>query len=122
MCESLYFNICEFSWYYLLNFPTVNLDNVYVKYWSLDFHYLEQTVHIAIVKLFSPVVLMSEQSTSFNVPGDTAAFVKLVLFCRTAYGNLGNVLSAKGQYDEAETSYRKALQYRPNMADVHYNL
>lgn len=108
--------------YYLLNFPTVNLDNVYVKYWSLDFHYLEQTVHIAIVKLFSPVVLMSEQSTSFNVPGDTVAFVKLVLFCRTAYGNLGNVLSAKGQYDEAETSYRKALQYRPNMADVHYNL
>jgi len=74
------------------------------------------------VKLFSPAVLISKQSTSFNVPGDTSAFVKLVLFCQTAYGNLGNVLSAKGQYDEAETSYRKALQYRPNMADVHYNL
>jgi Tetratricopeptide repeat. len=44
------------------------------------------------------------------------------LFCRTAYGNLGNVLSVKGQYEEAETYYRKALQYRPNMADVHYNL
>jgi Tfp pilus assembly protein PilF len=28
----------------------------------------------------------------------------------------------KGQYVEAEACYRKALQYRPNMADVHYNL
>jgi tetratricopeptide (TPR) repeat protein len=74
------------------------------------------------VKLLSPVVLMNKQSIFLNVPGDRAAYVKLVLFCRTAYGNLGNVLSAKGQYDEAETSYRKALQYRPNMADVHYNL
>jgi tetratricopeptide (TPR) repeat protein len=91
---------------------------MYIKYLSLYFHYLEQTVHIAILKLFSPVVLMSQR----RHPGDTAAYVKLVLFCRTAYGNLGNVLSAKGQYDEAETSYRKALQYRPNMADVHYNL
>jgi tetratricopeptide (TPR) repeat protein len=50
----------------------------------------------------------------------------LCLFCfvltDTAYGNLGNILSAKGQYEEAEACYRKALLYRPNMADVHYNL
>ncbi|XP_021915042.1 transmembrane and TPR repeat-containing protein 2-like isoform X2 [Zootermopsis nevadensis] len=39
-----------------------------------------------------------------------------------AYGNLGNILSVKGQYEEAEACYRKALLYRPNMADVHYNL
>ncbi|KAJ6221197.1 hypothetical protein RDWZM_007009 [Blomia tropicalis] len=39
-----------------------------------------------------------------------------------AYGNLGNILNAKGKTEEAEFAYRKALQYRPNMADVHYNL
>ncbi|KAJ9590241.1 hypothetical protein L9F63_016628, partial [Diploptera punctata] len=39
-----------------------------------------------------------------------------------AYGNLGNILSMNGQYKEAEHCYLKALQYRPNMADVHYNL
>ncbi|PSN52847.1 Transmembrane and TPR repeat-containing protein 2 [Blattella germanica] len=39
-----------------------------------------------------------------------------------AYGNLGNILSMKGQYEEAEACYRKALEFRPNMADVHYNL
>ncbi|XP_047122018.1 protein O-mannosyl-transferase TMTC2-like [Schistocerca piceifrons] len=39
-----------------------------------------------------------------------------------AYGNLGNILSMKGELEEAERCYRKALSYRPNMADVHYNL
>ncbi|XP_072385462.1 protein O-mannosyl-transferase Tmtc2 isoform X2 [Diabrotica undecimpunctata] len=39
-----------------------------------------------------------------------------------AYGNLGSVLSSQGRVDEAETAFRKALQHRPNMADVHYNL
>ncbi|CAH1124555.1 unnamed protein product [Ceutorhynchus assimilis] len=39
-----------------------------------------------------------------------------------AYGNLGSILNAKGRIDEAEQSFRKALEYRPNMADVHYNL
>lgn len=40
----------------------------------------------------------------------------------TAYGNLGSILSSQGRLDEAETALRTALQYRPNMADVHYNL
>ncbi|XP_057663006.1 protein O-mannosyl-transferase TMTC2-like [Diorhabda carinulata] len=39
-----------------------------------------------------------------------------------AYGNLGSVLSSQGRVDEAEMAFRKALHYRPNMADVHYNL
>jgi len=39
-----------------------------------------------------------------------------------AYGNLGNILSLQGRKDEAERSYRLALSFRPNMADVHYNL
>lgn len=39
-----------------------------------------------------------------------------------SYGNLGNILSQAGRKSEAEQAYRKALQYRPNMADVHYNL
>ncbi|XP_066257077.1 protein O-mannosyl-transferase Tmtc2-like [Euwallacea similis] len=39
-----------------------------------------------------------------------------------AYGNLGSILSAKGRSEEAEDSFRKALAFRPNMADVHYNL
>ena len=39
-----------------------------------------------------------------------------------AYGNLANVLSAQGRKHEAEKAYRLALQYRSNMADVHYNL
>ncbi|XP_018325681.1 transmembrane and TPR repeat-containing protein CG4341-like [Agrilus planipennis] len=39
-----------------------------------------------------------------------------------AYGNLGSVLSGQGRTAEAEWAFRKALLYRPNMADVHYNL
>ncbi|XP_022913301.1 protein O-mannosyl-transferase Tmtc2 [Onthophagus taurus] len=39
-----------------------------------------------------------------------------------AYGNLGSVLSSSGRKAEAEIAFRRALQYRPNMADVHYNL
>ena len=31
-------------------------------------------------------------------------------------------MNAQGKIKEAEFAYRKALQYRPNMADVHYNL
>ncbi|XP_017769001.1 PREDICTED: transmembrane and TPR repeat-containing protein CG4341 [Nicrophorus vespilloides] len=39
-----------------------------------------------------------------------------------AYGNLGSVLSSQGRVAEAESAFRKALHFRPNMADVHYNL
>ncbi|XP_030745752.1 protein O-mannosyl-transferase TMTC2-like [Sitophilus oryzae] len=39
-----------------------------------------------------------------------------------AYGNLGSILSTKGRTLEAEEAFRKALDFRPNMADVHYNL
>ncbi|XP_043487611.1 protein O-mannosyl-transferase TMTC2-like isoform X1 [Polistes fuscatus] len=39
-----------------------------------------------------------------------------------AYGNLGSVLSAQGRVAEAEEAFTQALRYRPNMADVHYNL
>lgn len=40
----------------------------------------------------------------------------------TAYGNLGSILSGQGRVAEAEWAYRKALDHRANMADVHYNL
>ena len=39
-----------------------------------------------------------------------------------ALGNLASILSLNGFKQEAEQTYRKALKYRPNMADVHYNL
>ncbi|KAF2361658.1 Tetratricopeptide repeat [Trinorchestia longiramus] len=39
-----------------------------------------------------------------------------------AYGNLANILSSRGHKEEAEVAYKKALSYRSNMADVHYNL
>ncbi|XP_055949384.1 protein O-mannosyl-transferase TMTC2-like isoform X2 [Argiope bruennichi] len=39
-----------------------------------------------------------------------------------AYGNLANILSSQGKKAEAEWAYKKALSYRANMADVHYNL
>ncbi|KAJ8974815.1 hypothetical protein NQ317_010392 [Molorchus minor] len=38
------------------------------------------------------------------------------------YGNLGSVLSSQGRVEEAEWAFRRALHFRPNMADVHYNL
>lgn len=40
----------------------------------------------------------------------------------SAYGNLGSVLITQGRLAEAEVAFEKALNYRPNMADVHYNL
>lgn len=39
-----------------------------------------------------------------------------------ALGNLGSVLSSQGRYTEAKEALQLALKYRPNMADVHYNL
>ena len=39
-----------------------------------------------------------------------------------ALGNLGNVLTQKGRLIEAEHVFKKAIEFRPNMADVHYNL
>ncbi|GFY72826.1 protein O-mannosyl-transferase TMTC2 [Trichonephila inaurata madagascariensis] len=39
-----------------------------------------------------------------------------------AYGNLANILSGRGNKDEAEWAYRQALSFRANMADVRYNL
>lgn len=40
----------------------------------------------------------------------------------SALGNLGSVLSSQGRYIEAKEALQLALKYRPNMADVHYNL
>ncbi|ODN06230.1 Transmembrane and TPR repeat-containing protein 2 [Orchesella cincta] len=39
-----------------------------------------------------------------------------------SWGNLGIVLSNQGKLKEAEQAYRKALHFRSNLADVHYNL
>ncbi|KAI5711133.1 hypothetical protein M8J75_014417 [Diaphorina citri] len=39
-----------------------------------------------------------------------------------SYGNLGSILTSQGRLKEAEWTLKKALQYRPNMAEVHYNL
>ncbi|XP_071485579.1 protein O-mannosyl-transferase TMTC2-like [Diadema antillarum] len=39
-----------------------------------------------------------------------------------ALGNLANIYKTAGRIREAEDAYRKALTYRKNMADVHYNL
>lgn len=44
------------------------------------------------------------------------------MYCFAALGNLGSVLSSQGRYSEAKSALQLALEYRPNMADVHYNL
>ena len=38
------------------------------------------------------------------------------------YSNLGAALYAHGKLDEAEVSYRRALEIKPDFADVHYSL
>lgn len=38
------------------------------------------------------------------------------------YANLGNALSATGQWDEAESRYRTALELQPTVAETHSNL
>lgn len=48
--------------------------------------------------------------------------MQYLLISISAYGNLGSILSSKGDLKQAEYCYLKALSYRPNMADVHYNL
>ena len=39
-----------------------------------------------------------------------------------ALGNLGNLLQGRQQLVEAEASYRRALELKPDFADAHYNL
>ncbi|CAH2247086.1 jg23915 [Pararge aegeria aegeria] len=52
-----------------------------------------------------------------------AAFLTRFSFnVEATYGNLGSVLSTQERNSEAEIAFKKALEYRPNMADVHYNL
>lgn len=55
---------------------------------------------------------------------DFIPFIILKYFYYTfsALGNLGSVLSSKGHLDIAEVALITALKFRPNMADVHYNL
>ena len=43
-------------------------------------------------------------------------------FYDVALGNLGNVLTQKGKLSDAELVFKKALTFRSNMADTHYNL
>ena len=45
-----------------------------------------------------------------------------IFFLFSALGNLGNVLTQKGRLQAAEVAFKKALEYRTNMADTHYNL
>jgi len=51
-----------------------------------------------------------------------ALHVKSSIVVIPAYGNLGSILSEQGRVTEAEEAFVQALRYRPNMADVHYNL
>ncbi|XP_032309187.1 protein O-mannosyl-transferase TMTC1 isoform X2 [Drosophila ananassae] len=39
-----------------------------------------------------------------------------------ALGNLGSILSAQGKYDEAKLALTMAIEFRPSMADAHFNL
>lgn len=60
-------------------------------------------------------------SSSYAKTCQFFAYLKNVLLF-IAYGNLGSVLTTQGRTAEAEIAFEKALKYRPNMADVHYNL
>ena len=51
-----------------------------------------------------------------------AASSQLLFLLLSALGNLGNVLTQNGRLTEAENAFKKALEYRSNMADTHYNL
>jgi len=53
---------------------------------------------------------------------NTLRHVKWSIVLILAYGNLGSILSEQGRVAEAEEAFVQALRYRPNMADVHYNL
>ena len=39
-----------------------------------------------------------------------------------SFSNLGNILYAKGDLEDAEACFKEAILHRPNMADTHYNL
>nr|XP_017099469.2 protein O-mannosyl-transferase TMTC1 isoform X2 [Drosophila bipectinata] len=39
-----------------------------------------------------------------------------------ALANLGSILSAQGKYDEAKIALEMAIEFRPSMADAHFNL
>ena len=39
-----------------------------------------------------------------------------------SFSNLGNILFAKGNVEDAEICFKEAVRHRPNMADTHYNL
>lgn len=46
----------------------------------------------------------------------------MCMFSFPALGNLGSILSAQGKYDEAKLALTRAIEYRPSMADAHFNL
>ena len=73
-------------------------------------------------KYLSKKLLQSERCPHNNMKG-TSKYNNIYHFLLlSALGNLGNVLTQKGRLTEAENAFKKALEFRPNMADTHYNL
>lgn len=66
--------------------------------------------------------MLIHQKVNFVVEIFLTLIKLCILLFSIAYGNLGSILSSQGRFAEAEEAFIQALRYRPNMADVHYNL
>ena len=86
----------------------------------------EETLYRSGISVNPPKGLSSFMSFLSNIPragSPTQPVICIFVSCfLIAYGNLANILSSTGRKEEAEQAYKKALSYRNNMADVHYNL
>ncbi|GFY51640.1 protein O-mannosyl-transferase TMTC2 [Trichonephila inaurata madagascariensis] len=74
-------------------------------------------VHRLHPRDFLDVLNQKENTALFSNPS-----LKMEQLSHRTYGNLANILSFQGKKAEAEWAYKKALTFRANMADVHYNL
>ena len=95
---------------------------MFTSQWSLLKYVLYGPIWFAVLNLICScrVTLVLFDSISTFLKTNLS---KLTIFhFITAYGNLGNILVEQGKKKEGELAYRKALRYRYNMADTHYNL
>jgi len=69
------------------------------------------------------------QAIQFHLEGNIPEALKYYQYCinqgfndHRVFSNFGAILQGLGKLEEAEISYRKAIELKPDFADAHYNL
>ena len=92
---------------------------------SIPFYRDERIINIFTQSLSSILVIGLVIWLAINFKQAAEIYEKVRVLAPDTYGayfNLGTVYYNLGEYDKAIANYKRALEYTPNNADIHYNL